>query len=225
MSDVGPRWGRRRHGRRSSSYSQVKRASMDFIDLIISPSSTPVAMTLGRACGGNGSRRRRGDDVDIPRAGGRGDAAATMRIFRESRRRRGDDVDIPQGTGRGDAAAMTRIFRGRVVAAPRRRRRGYSAGEGATRDAGPARGSPSRAPRRADAVGPSPCSRRRRSARGSGCSAGRRAPSSPRQRRSPRRRGTGPKHPRGSRGTSQSSPPTPRSSSLLRPASLDRRGA
>ena len=47
---------------------------------------------------GDGSRRRRGCDVDFPRGDG-------------SRRRRGCDVDVPR-TGRGDAAAATWILRG-----------------------------------------------------------------------------------------------------------------
>ena len=56
---------------------------------------------------GKESRRRHGDDVDGPWMG-RGDAAATTRIFR--------------GGCRGDAEAATWMIRGRVAAAPRRRR-------------------------------------------------------------------------------------------------------
>ena len=64
----------------------------------------------------DGSRGRRGCDVDIPWRWGRGDA----------RLRRGYSVE----TGRGDAAAATWTFRGGRVAATPRLRRGHSVGDG-----------------------------------------------------------------------------------------------
>ena len=89
---------------------------------VASAPSTATGRTSLRGYSADGSRRRRGGDVDIS--------------WRRDRRRRGRDVKNPWRQGRGDAAAGTWIFHGDGVAATPRLGRGYFMETGSRRRRG-----------------------------------------------------------------------------------------